>query len=241
MAVFKLKNHHQFQGQLDESKLVQFCLYQSQTFLLQTLVTRALPTCGRLQRKEEFMNKTVLSALAICALAAPAIVLAAMPSSGTPAKPAIIIAQGETANPAEFTLTDFTDVARGFGFKRPTSWTQDASFKDGVRFAGGDEWLTLQVMDSKQTPVQYTSGFVVPSNETKIGVKPFKQGKFSANVLSSSAKGQSSVTGKPTELLTDRWVFAPKAGKLAVLTVTGPKKVFDWEGNRDMVLSVRLK
>jgi hypothetical protein len=186
------------------------------------------------------MNKAVFSALAIVALVAPALVLAAKPNSGTPTKPTII-AQAEDANPAEFTLTDFSDATRGLGFKRPTSWTQDSSFKDGVRFAGGDEWLTLQVLDSKQTPTEYTSSLKVPGNETKIGVKPFKQGKFNASVFSSSAKGQSSVTGKPTDLLTDRWVFAPKAGKLVVLTVTGPKKVFDWEGNRDMALSVRLK
>ncbi len=147
----------------------------------------------------------------------------------------------EGANPTEFTLTDFTDAVRGLSFKRPTSWTQDSGFKGGVRFAGGDEWLTLQVVDSTQTPEQYTSGFAVPSGETKIGFKPFKQGQFGASVLSSSATGKSSVTGKPTDLLTDRWVFAPKAGKLAILTVTGPKKVFDWEGNRDMALSVRVK
>jgi hypothetical protein len=147
----------------------------------------------------------------------------------------------EAANPAEFTLTDFSDLSRGISFKRPSSWTQDPSFKDGVRFAGGDEWLTLQVLDSKQTPEQFNSSFSLPSTETKLGVKPFKQGKFYASVLSSSAKGQSSVTGKPTDLLTDRWVFAAKPGKLVVLTVTGPKKVFDWEGNRDMALSVRIK
>ncbi len=150
-------------------------------------------------------------------------------------------AKGEAANPAEFTLTDFTDATRGWSFKRPTSWTQDSSFNDGFRFAGGDEWLTLQIVTSKQTPEQFTSSFAVPSGESKIGIKPFKQGKFSASVFSSSSTGKSSVTGKPTDLLTDRWVFAPKPGKLAVLTVTGPKKVFDWEGNRDMALSVRVK
>ena len=150
-------------------------------------------------------------------------------------------AQGEAANPAEFTLTDFTDATRGWSFKRQTSWTQDSSFNDGFRFAGGDEWLTLQIVTSKQTPEQFTSSFAVPSGESKIGIKPFKQGKFSASVFSSSSTGKSSVTGKPTDLLTDRWVFAPKPGKLAVLTVTGPKKVFDWEGNRDMALSVRVK
>jgi hypothetical protein len=150
-------------------------------------------------------------------------------------------AQGEAANPAEFTLTEFTDAARGWSFQRPSSWTQDSGFKDGIRFAGGDEWLTLQIMNSKQTPEQFTAGFAVQSGETKIGIKPFKQGKFSASVFSSSSTGKSSVTGKPTDLLTDRWVFSPKLGKLAVLTVTGPKKVFDWEGNRDMALSVRVK
>jgi hypothetical protein len=155
--------------------------------------------------------------------------------------PSWVQAQGEAANPAEFTLTDFTDPARGISFKRPTSWTQDSGFKDGNRFAGGDEWLTLQIVDSKQTPEQFTSSFAVPSGETKIGIRPFKQGKFSASVFSSSSLGKSSVTGKPTELLTDRWVFSPKLGKLAILTVAGPKKVFDWEGNRDMALSVRVK
>jgi hypothetical protein len=155
--------------------------------------------------------------------------------------PSWVQAQGEAPNPAEFTLTDFSDATRGWSFKRPTSWTQDSSFKEGIRFVGGDEWLTLQIIDSKQTPEQFTSGFSVPSSETKIGIKPFKQGKFSASVFSSSNVGKSSVTGKPTELLTDRWVFSPKLGKLAILTVTGPKKVFDWEGNRDMALSVRIK
>ena len=147
----------------------------------------------------------------------------------------------EAANPTEFTLTDFTDAARGISFKRPTSWTQDSGFKDGVRFAGGDEWLSLRVMDSQRTPERYTSSLAVPSGETKIGVKPFKQGQFSASVYSTSSMGKSGVTGKPTELLIDRWVFSPRPGKLAVLTVSGPKKVFDWEGNRDMALSVRLK
>ena len=61
------------------------------------------------------------------------------------------------------------------------------------------------------------------------------------SVLSTSAQGTSGVTGKPVSLLVDRWVFSPKAGQLAVLSVSGPSKVFDWEGNRDMALSLRLK
>ena len=157
------------------------------------------------------------------------------PSSG------LRYAQAEAVNPAEFTLTSFTDPARGLSFQRPTSWTQDRTFKSGVRFAGGDEWLELQVFDSKQTPAQYAAAFKLPTAETRLGLKPYAQGTLRASVLSSSAQGKSGVTGKPLSLLTDRWIFAPRAGRLAVLTVTGPGRVFDWEGNRDMALSVRIR
>ncbi len=187
------------------------------------------------------MKKTLGIAFVTLTLAAPmALTLAS--SAGLSVKPAApIVAQGEGVNPAEFTLTAFSDAARGWSFQRPTSWSQDTTFKDGVRFAGGDEWLSLQVLDSKLTPAQYTSSLKAPVGETILGVKLFKQGAFNASVLSSASSGSSSVTGKPLELLTDRWVFAPKAGKLAVLSVTGPKRVFDWEGSRDMALSVRVK
>jgi hypothetical protein len=153
----------------------------------------------------------------------------------------ISAAQDGENNPSEFSLTGFTDAARGLSFQRPKSWTQDSAFKDGVRFVGGDEWLELRVMNSAQAAAAYANGLALPSGETKLGVKPFKQGKLEAQVISSKATGKSSVTGKPVDLLIDRWVFSLAPGKLAVLTVSGPSRVFDWEGNRDMALSVRLK
>ena len=183
--------------------------------------------------------KTAAVVLIFSSLSAGLVAFASIAAPNT--KPTPIIAQAEGVNPAEFTLTKYSDAALGLDFQRPTSWTQDSSFKAGVRFAGGDEWLELRIIDDKSTPEAYSSAFKLPTTETKLGIKPFKQGKFTAFVLSSKSVGSSSITGKPLDLLTDRWVFAPKAGKLVMLTVTGPKKVFDWEGNRDMALSVRLK
>ncbi len=177
------------------------------------------------------MKNLILSSLVFAAISTTVFVSGLIPT----------IAQTEGANPTEFTLTSFTDATLGISFQRPSSWTQDSSFKAGVRFAGGDEWLELRILDDKSTPEAYSSAFKLPSIETKLGVKTFKQAKFSASVLSSKSVGNSSITGKPLDLLTDRWVFAPKVGKLVVLTVSGPKKIFDWEGNRDMALSVRLK
>lgn len=167
-------------------------------------------------------HTTALFALAALSLAAP-----------------LVHAQ-EAANPAEFTLTDFQDSATGLSFKRPTSWTQDRAVRSGVRFAGGDEWLSVQLVKGS-TPAAYVAALKLPAGEKKLGVKGFKQGTFNALVLSTSAQGTSGVTGKPVSLLVDRWVFSPKAGQLAVLSVSGPSKVFDWEGNRDMALSLRLK
>ena len=183
------------------------------------------------------MKEPVLIALSALALVSPlAVAFAAAPSA-----PPMFKAQAEGANPAEFTLTAFTDATRGWTFQRPTSWTQDATVRDAVRFNGGDESLELRVTDDKTVPKAYAAGFKLPALETKLGVKPFKVNRFSSFVISSKRSGSSVVTGKLTELLTDRWVFSPKSGKLAVLTVTGPTKVFDWEGNRDMALSVRVK
>jgi hypothetical protein len=159
----------------------------------------------------------------------------------TPQTPIPIIAQGDENNPNEFTLTTFSDAARGWSFMRPASWSQDSDFKEGIRFVGGNEWLELRVINSGLGVQEYSNQFVLPKTETKIGSKAYKQGKFSAQVISSKTTGKSSVTGKILDLLVDRWVFSPATGKLAVLTVTGPTKVFDWEGNRDMAISVRVK
>jgi hypothetical protein len=159
----------------------------------------------------------------------------------TPQTPIPIIAQGDENNPNEFTLTTFSDAARGWSFMRPASWSQDSDFKEGIRFIGGNEWLELRVINSGLSMQEYSNQLVLPKTETKIGSKTYKQGKFSAQVISSKTTGKSSVTGKILDLLVDRWVFSPATGKLAVLTVTGPTKVFDWEGNRDMAISVRVK
>ena len=190
--------------------------------------------------KNTFLKITAI-VLSLSSFSAGLLAFASIAAPNT--KPAPIIAQAEDANPAEFTLTKYSNAALGLDFQRPTSWTQDSSFKGGVRFAGGDEWLELRIVDNKTTAEAYSSAYKLPTGETKLGIKPFKdaKAKFSASVLSSKSVGSSSITGKPLDLLTDRWVFALKAGKLVVLTVTGPKKVFDWEGNRDMALSVRLK
>jgi hypothetical protein len=152
-----------------------------------------------------------------------------------------ILWQQETPNPSEFRLTSFTDASKGISFHRPSSWTLDSSFKTGVRFVGGDEWLELSIARDNTTPQDFSNAFKVPNTETKLKIRSFKQGTFSAFVISSKSVGSSSVTGKPLDLLTDRWVFTPQVGRLALLAVTGPKKVFDWEGNRDMALSVRVK
>ena len=180
-----------------------------------------------------------VATLALAVFAASS--LAAATFTSNPSRLEVLVAQDGENNPAEFTLTSFSDAARGWNFMRPSSWTQDLSFKDGVRFAGGDEWLEWRVVNTTLSPQEYVSKLALPKTETKVGIKAVKQGRLDAQVISSKTTGKSNVTAKPLELLTDRWVFSPAPGKLAVLTITGPSKVFDWEGNRDMALSLRVK
>ena len=187
------------------------------------------------------VGRTALVAATFALAVFAASSLAAATITPNPSRLEVLVAQDGENNPAEFTLTSFSDAARGWNFMRPSSWTQDLSFKDGVRFAGGDEWLEWRVVNTALSPQAYASKLALPKTETKVGIKAVKQGRLDAQVISSKTTGKSNVTAKPLELLTDRWVFSPASGKLAVLTVTGPSKVFDWEGNRDMALSLRVK
>ncbi len=147
----------------------------------------------------------------------------------------------EAINSTEFSLTKYADATRGWVFLRPTSWMQDNTFKTGLRFVGGDESLEWTVLNSTQTAAVYATAFLLPNTEIKIGAKPFTQGKFNAQVISSKSTAQSGVTSKTLNILIDRWVFSPAKGKIAMLKVLSPTKIFDWEGNRDMVLSFKFK
>ena len=51
--------------------------------------------------------------------------------------------EGGEEGGVEAMLITFSDAAQGFAIGYPSTWTQDTSFTNGVKFVGGDDWMTL--------------------------------------------------------------------------------------------------
>src|SRR5215208_644953 len=64
-------------------------------------------------------------------------------SCGSPAPVAGGEGEGEEGG-VEAMLVTFSDAAQGFAVGYPSTWTQDKSFTNGVKFVGGDDWMTLE-------------------------------------------------------------------------------------------------
>jgi hypothetical protein len=44
----------------------------------------------------------------------------------------------------EAALVIYSDATQGFAIGHPGTWTQDTTFTNGVKFIGGDDWMTLE-------------------------------------------------------------------------------------------------
>lgn len=44
----------------------------------------------------------------------------------------------------EAALVTYADAAQGFSIGHPGTWTQDTTFTSGVKFVGGDDYMTLE-------------------------------------------------------------------------------------------------
>jgi hypothetical protein len=90
------------------------------------------------------LNKTrtlifvlLLSALALTACGGNAA------SSNQPALPSVNNGEAGNEGGVEAALVTYSDAAQGFSIGYPGPWSQDKSVIEGVKFVGGDNWLTL--------------------------------------------------------------------------------------------------
>lgn len=44
----------------------------------------------------------------------------------------------------EASLVTVSDAVKGFAIGNPGTWSQDTAFTGGVKFVGGDDWMTLE-------------------------------------------------------------------------------------------------
>ncbi|NMC85467.1 MAG: hypothetical protein GYA58_09300 [Anaerolineaceae bacterium] len=146
----------------------------------------------------------------------------------------------------EAALVTFSDAAQGFAIGHPGTWSQDTAFTSGVKFVGGDDWMTLEFV----TPAAGTDAMTYAQNDIttltasfpgfkKIDLKASTEVK-DAIILGFTADGTSVVTGKTFTAHNERYYMPLADGRIAILTVVGPDNHYDREGVRDIALTFKL-
>ncbi len=151
---------------------------------------------------------------------------------------------GETGG-VEAALVTYSDAAQGFAIGHPGPWTQDKSVTQGVKFVGGDSSLTLEFV----TPPTGMNAATYAQNDVAAvtaAFPGFMQLSLAAStevqnaiILGFTANGTSAVTGKSFLAHDERYYMQLADGRIAILTVTGPDKIYDREGVRDIALTFK--
>lgn len=146
----------------------------------------------------------------------------------------------------EASLVTFSDAAQGFAIGHPGTWSQDTAFTSGIKFVGGDDWMTLEF----GTPAAGTDVMTYAKNDVSAlttAFPGFKQIDLKAStevknaiVLGFTADGTSVVTGKTFSAHNERYYMPLADGRIAILTVVGPENHYDREGVRDIALTFKL-
>lgn len=163
-------------------------------------------------------------------------------NNGQPAQPAGEGGEGGV----EAALVTYSDSAQGFAIGHPGPWTQDTSFTNGVKFVGGDDWMTLEFV----TPSAGTDAMNYAQSDiaaVTVAFPGFKQLSLAAStevknavILGFTSEGKSAVTGKTFTAHNERYYMPLADGRIAILTVVGPENHYDREGVRDIALTFQV-
>jgi len=146
----------------------------------------------------------------------------------------------------EAALVTYSDSAQGFAIGHPGTWTQDTSFTNGMKFVGGDDYMTVEFV----TPPAGTDAMTYTQSDVPAVTamfSGFKQIDLKAStevkdaiILGFNADGKSSVTGKTFTAHNERYYMPLADGRIAILTVVSPDNHYDSEGVRDIALTFKL-
>jgi len=165
--------------------------------------------------------------------------------SGQPTQPAAAGGEGGEGS-VEAALVTYSDSTQGFAIGHPSTWSQDTTFINGVKFIGGDDWMTLEFV----TPPAGTDAMTYAQNDVAAvaaAFPGFKQIDLKSStevngaiVLGFTADGKSAVTGKPFTAHNERYYMPLADGRIAILTVVSPETHYDREGVRDIALTFKV-
>lgn len=195
------------------------------------------------------MNKRIRF-LALLMLVAVAILTACSgQSASSSGQPTLLAAAGNGEGGeggVEAALVTYSDSTQGFAIGHPGPWTQDTSFTNGVKFVGGDDYMTLEFV----TPPAGTDAMTYAQSDVAAvtaAFPGFKQIDLKAStevkdavILGFNADGKSAVTGKAFTAHNERYYMPLADGRIAILTVVGPENHYDSEGVRDIALTFKV-
>lgn len=144
----------------------------------------------------------------------------------------------------EAALVTYSDVTQGFAIGHPGPWTQDTTVTDGVKYVGGDDWMTLEFVTGTDA-MAYAQNDVAAVSAAFPGFKQLGDIKASTEVknaiiLGFTSDGTSAVTGKAFDAHNERYYMPLTDGRIAILTVYGPESHYDREGVRDIALTFKV-
>ena len=147
----------------------------------------------------------------------------------------------------EAALVTYTDAKAGFSIGHPGTWSKDPAFAQGLRFAGGDDAMTVTILAlpegsdlhafaDKDAPALAKDfpGF------RQLYLRASKDIK-GAWVLGFEAQGASAVTGKAFKAHDERYYIPLKGSRIGLVTVTGPANHYDLEGVRDIAITLAVR
>lgn len=197
---------------------------------------------AHIQELEKLFMNTRTRMLAISVFVISTLLTACGAKPTAPAAPAGEGGEGGV----EAALVTYSDSAQGFAIGHPGTWTQDTSFTNGMKFVGGDDYMTVEfVTPSAGTDAMTYAQSDVPavtamfSGFKQIDLKASTEVK-NAIILGFTADGKSAVTGKTFTAHNERYYMPLADGRIAILTVVGPENHYDSEGVRDIALTFKL-
>lgn len=177
-----------------------------------------------------------------------ALVLALTACGGKPAsnngqQPAQPVGEGGEGG-VEAALVTYSDSAQGFAIGHPSTWSQDAAFTNGVKYVGGDDWMTLEFVPGTDA-MTYAQNDIAAVSAAFPGFKQLGDITASTEVknaiiLGFTADGTSAVTGKTFTAHNERYYMPLADGRIVILTVVSPENHYDREGVRDIALTFKV-
>ena len=188
-------------------------------------------------------NSLVLISL-VLVLALSACGASTSSSNGQPALPPVNNGENGGEGGVEAALVTYSDSTQGFAIGHPGPWTQDSSFTNGVKYVGGDDWMTLEFVAGTDA-MTYAQNDVTTVSAAFPGFKQVGDIKTSTEVknaiiLGFTSDGTSTVTGKAFIAHNERYYMPLADGRIAILTVYGPENHYDREGVRDIALTFKV-